>query len=178
MAFRTEPSVEAGGLQPPGCVALASGCGITRRSRRPPAAGHLGRQASLPIIRLAAQAPSRWWRLTSNVRPRVAAATHAKTEKSKARRPSALRFCRVKCFLVLHRKSAPCRQGIEGQFHKQPRCVASACFGKVVQRGSKTPRQRSGGFPYQTLPAKRSISWLCQLRRDTLRRFGHEVQRS
>ena len=43
--------------------------GLTPRSTRGPAAGHLAREALLVILRLAGQASHRWPRVTSNVRP-------------------------------------------------------------------------------------------------------------
>ena len=45
--------------------------GLTLRSRRPSTAWHLGREPASVIIRLAAQAPIRSGRLSSNVRPLV-----------------------------------------------------------------------------------------------------------
>ena len=48
--------------------ALREGCCLTVRSSGPPPAWHLGREAVLSIIVLAAQAPRRWRPLSSNVR--------------------------------------------------------------------------------------------------------------
>ena len=45
-------------------------CGLTLRSSGPPPASHLGREAPWSMLRLAAQVPSRWGPLSSNVRPR------------------------------------------------------------------------------------------------------------
>jgi hypothetical protein len=44
---------------------------LTLRSSGPPPAWHLGREASQVIVRLAAQAPTRWGPLSSNVRPHI-----------------------------------------------------------------------------------------------------------
>ena len=57
--------------QPCKATSTQASCCLTLRSRRRPPAGHWGRDAPLPIMLVAAPAPCRRPRLSSNVRPQM-----------------------------------------------------------------------------------------------------------